>query len=173
MEKRGRISKAAGAVVIALAFSAAPVLSQNARSGQKQRHHRAAWFERENVQQALGLTETQIAALTEATKAYRQQLVALRKAQRKAYRELFDALDTDRPDPAAVEKARKSLETAVLDLNRAGMDHWIALRKILTKVQWEHLPEVAPRAIRLGSAMALRSHGSIHSRQFSTTTPQH
>ncbi len=173
MEAGVRFLRVAGALVIAVVLSAGPVLAQNPRSGQQQRRHRTAWFEREDVQQALGLTETQIASLSEATKAHREKLPALRRAQREAYRALFEALGSEKPDPAAVEEARKDLETAILDLNRAGMDHWIALRKILTKAQWEQLPNVAPRALRLGSAVAMRGHGSVRAGQVSTAKPQH
>jgi len=162
MRKSRRIGTVVVAAALAAALSGSVALAQSAPAAQQgKKRTRHMWFERAKIQQALELTEKQVNELTALQETYRTHLLELRKAQRKAYTEVIEALGEAKPDAAKVAAARKALEEAALALDRAIMDHWENMRSILTEAQWKKLPEVAPRALRFGGGMALRGHGKI------------
>lgn len=163
MRKRVVTMAVAGAFALLLTGSGFPADQMGSGRGEAHARQRGrkVWFQRKKVKQAMKLTQQQIAALEEEQQVYRGRIVELRKAERKAYAAVVEALGAEKPDPGAVAKARQELEKAALALDRAIMDHWEAMRRILTVEQWNRLPEVAPRALRFGGAVALRGRGTI------------
>jgi len=168
MTRHGKVAMTAVAGALALILTGPAVQADQAGQTQGQRRHRRAWFERDKVKQELGLTDKQIASLGQEQETHRERLAELRKAQRRAYTALIEVLGAEKLDPEVLARARQALLDASVELDRALVAHFEAVRKVLTAEQWKRLPEVAPRALRYGGAMALRGRGTIQAGKLDT-----
>jgi Spy/CpxP family protein refolding chaperone len=123
--------------------------------GQQQR-----WWKNESRAAKIGLSEEQIQSLDEMADRGREQIRPVRQRYAQAYRSLIDRLASDAVDDEAIAAARTELIEAWSEMTSVGVDQLIEMRTILSEEQWEMLPQVAPRAIRLGN-MTLRGSGVV------------
>jgi len=117
------------------------------------------WYEKELVQQKLGLTEDQVARIAEVEESFIPRLAEMNVEKRKAYRSMMASLDSGDITQDAFEAGRARLEAAYGAHASLTAERWRALRSVLTEQQWRSLPETAPKALALGNFMVARRGG--------------
>jgi Spy/CpxP family protein refolding chaperone len=146
-------------LAIMLVLSSGLVVAQERRNASNQ-NQRQGWWEKELVQNKLGLSSQQISAIAKLEEQNQEAARAQRRAQQQAYRGMIKLLTDGSPTEAEIAESRAALEETWVDSVRQGVDHWVKLRDELSSEQWEKLPKVAPRVLQLGG-FRTRAMGSI------------
>jgi hypothetical protein len=113
------------------------------------------WWKNESVAAELGLTEQQMRQLDEAGERYREQLRSLRPRYTQTYLAFVETLSDHDASEESISQGRAAMAEAWSELMGSSIDQLLEVRSILNAEQWTKLPEVAPRALRLGQT-ALR-----------------
>jgi len=155
------IGVCAGALAIPFGATAQQTTKrQTVRSLQKRMLRQQAWWKNESTAAEIGLSEEQIQRLDEMADRGRQQVRAVRQRYFAAYRALIEALSSDAASNEIIGEKRGELIETWSALTALGVDQLIEMSEILTEEQWTKLPEVAPRALRLGN-VSLRGSGIV------------
>jgi Spy/CpxP family protein refolding chaperone len=116
------------------------------------------WWQDESKADQIGLSDEQIQQLDQMADRGRENIRPVRQQYFRAYRSLIETLNEDADNAEAIGAARAEFLAAWSDVTAVGADQLIEMRSILTHEQWSQLPEVAPRALRIGN-VALRGSG--------------
>jgi hypothetical protein len=116
------------------------------------------WWHDESAAEQIGLSDEQIQRLDQMANNGREKIRPARQQYFRAYRSLIETLNVNAGSTEAIGAARAEFLAAWSEVTAVGADQLIEMRSILTDEQWSRLPEVAPRALRIGN-VALRGTG--------------
>lgn len=118
------------------------------------------WWKNQAKATELGLSEEQLQKLEEMADLGVENARSARQRYFRAYRGLLTALTEHQPDSPEVAEAKAEAVDAWSAMTSVGIDQMIEMRKILSDEQWQRLPEVVPRALRIGN-VSFRGQGTI------------
>jgi len=169
---RGRLAYRIVMIGICTGVAAGPLLSTaqqapkrpNMRSIQQRMAAQQRWWLDESKAADIGLGDEQIERLEEMADRGREQILPARQRYFQSYRALVETLAGNAADNELIAGMRTEVVEAWSEMTSVGVDQLIEMRKILTADQWAKLPEVAPRALRLGN-VTLRGSGDLSSKE--------
>jgi Spy/CpxP family protein refolding chaperone len=120
--------------------------SQNAAAGKTL----GGWWTSSDIQQTLGLSQQQIEQIDAIEKQQKENQGNARRNVATAVRKYLAALDAGAEASELLVQRQQELDQAWARHLEVTTDYWRTLRALLNEEQWLKLPEVAPKAIRLG-----------------------
>jgi len=105
------------------------------------------------IRERLGITPEQAAKIHQQTSEFRKAEIRNRAEASVKRIELHDLLSADKPDRAAIDKKLQEMSAAHLALEKARIDHQLAMRGALTPEQREKLKKMREE---------FRQHGPGH-----------
>jgi hypothetical protein len=130
------------------------------RTVQQRMSGQQRWWTNEARAKELGLSDQQVADLEEMADLGLEEVQPARQRYFRAYRAFLTALTEYDPDSQEVTDAKAEVVDAWDEMTSVSVDQMIEMRRILSADQWQRLPEVVPRALRIGN-LSLRGHGAI------------
>ncbi len=119
------------------------------------------WWTSTEVQESLSLTPDQVQKIADLEAGKHEAMIAARQDLMKAYRRVVTALDGSAAPSAELADRQQTLEKAWVGYLQVDVNYWMELRGVLTQQQWQQLPNVAPRALRMGM-LGVRGRGKVN-----------
>ncbi|MFV2071753.1 MAG: Spy/CpxP family protein refolding chaperone [Thermoanaerobaculales bacterium] len=103
------------------------------------------WWEDQRLVDRIGLTVEQQEQISSIVYQSALRMIDLNADVKRAGLELTEVVDRKEIDPAAVRKAFAAFQTARQKLDNERFEMLLAVRQVMTSVQWEKIKEIKRR----------------------------